>query len=122
MQTEIQEILTEHRTGYLATPRVYDPAYAGWNNVLTNLRTLAGQMVDTLNDVDIKVSRGYCSGSGSAAKVPWASVRPYGADDTRTTKTQHGVYVNYIFPADGLECYLVLGLATWNLNRDQIEK
>lgn len=123
MQHEIRQILNTHGTAFTTPGTTYSPAYPDWGDVRTNLEDLANDMVARLEAADLHVARGWSSGNGGAAKVPWLTVRPHGISYTSQLKTMQGIYVNYIFSGDGTECYLVLGLATYYLKpRPYIEE
>ena len=93
--------------------RFYPEWYTGTN---PNLRTLQQEMRTILDGAGYRVSAGRATVNGpNVAVIPWATCRIYGDDTTRRTKSQQGVYVNYLFGKDGQEMFLVLGLATFIL-------
>ena len=114
MKQEIDRILglvANQFAQYNAGTRTYASA-PWWNNVLTNEQNLADLMAGSLGNIGFYVTRKWCTGSGSAAKVPYVWVRPYGENGITSGKTNQGAYVNYLFSGDGTEVYLAIQLST----------
>ena len=114
MKQEIDTILglvANQFAQYNAGTRTYASA-PWWNDVLTNEQNLADLMAGSLENIGFYVTRKWCTGSGSAAKVPYVWVRPYGENGITSGKTNQGAYVNYLFSGDGTEVYLAIQLST----------
>ena len=118
MLLEVGNILTELNTVYPGGPYSWSRGgapFTTWDTIVhPNLVSLKNQSQAHLETVGLEVSvhQPRIRGSGSSVPlVPWMTARMFGQNSPNTAATQ-GVYVNYLFGMDGLEVFLVLGLAT----------
>ena len=125
MQQEIQDVLAQLSAVYPTGPYHRDAArnispYPEWRTVVhPNLETLKQQVNDHLEGVGFHVAThdpGIAGSGGAVPIIPWVTTRIHGVDPPNTAATQ-GVYVNYLFGMDGLEVFLVIGLATTPFNQ-----